>query len=113
VRVEFHPDFAVEFLDLRPAVQDELMAHVAVLAQQGPGLGRPRVDTLKGSRIANLKEMRFSADGGVWRVAFAFDGRRVAMLLVAGDKCGVAQDRFYRRLIVLAERRFASWAERG
>jgi hypothetical protein len=55
-QVEFHPDFAVEFVDLRPNIQDELLVHVAILAQQGPALGRPRVDTLKGSRIANLKE---------------------------------------------------------
>jgi hypothetical protein len=108
-RVELHPDFALEFVDLRPAVQDELLVHVAVLAGQGPLLGCPRIDTLKGSRIANLKELRFSADGEVWRVTFAFDGQRVAVLLVAGDKRGVSQELFYRRLIALAERRFASW----
>jgi Phage derived protein Gp49-like (DUF891) len=51
-----------------------------------PSLGRPRVDTLKGSRIANLKELRFVAGGGVWRVALAFDATRVAVLRVAGDK---------------------------
>jgi len=67
------------------------------------------VDTLKGSRIPNLKELRFRAEAGVWRVAFAFDGQRVAVLLVAGDKRGVAQDRFYRRLIAVAEQRFAAW----
>jgi hypothetical protein len=107
--VEFHPEFALEFADLAPGVQDELLVHIAVLAERGPGLGRPRVDTLKGSRIANLKELRFSADGGVWRVAFAFSGQRVAVLLVAGDKRGVSQDQFYRRLIAVAERRLASW----
>jgi hypothetical protein len=53
--------------------------------------------------------MRFNADGGVWRVAFAFDGQRVAVLLVAGDKRGASQDRFYRRLIALAEQRFETW----
>ncbi len=93
-RVEFHPDFASEFMDLKPAVQDELMVHVAVLAEQGPELERPYVGTLKGGRIANLKELRFTADRGVWRVAFVFDGQRVAVLLVAGDKRGVSQDRF-------------------
>jgi hypothetical protein len=64
------------------------------------------VDTLKGSRIANLKELRFDAAGGVWRVAFVFDGRRVAVLLAAADKRGKAQDRFYKALVALAEKRF-------
>jgi hypothetical protein len=43
------------------------------------------------SRYANMKELRFRADGGVWRVAFAFDPRRNAILLVAGDKSGVSE----------------------
>jgi hypothetical protein len=58
--------------------------------------------------MANLKELRFAAGGGVWRVAFAFDARRAAVLLEAGDKRGKAEARFYRTLIATAERRFAS-----
>ena len=77
-----------------------------LLEQFGPTLGRPHVDTLAGTRIANLKELRFSADGGVWRVAFAFNRRRVALLLAAGNKSGVSEARFYRTLIARAERRF-------
>jgi hypothetical protein len=57
--------------------------------------------------------LRFNAAGGVWRVAFAFDGQRIAVLLVAGDKRGVAQERFYRRLIALAEHRFETWQEQA
>ena len=49
-----------------------------------------------------MKELRFDAAGGVWRVAFAFDPRRRAILLVAGDKAGVGQQRFYERLIAKA-----------
>ncbi len=104
--VEFHPDLAAEFASLPGAVQDELLARAKVLAEMGPTLGRPSVDTLKGSRIANLKELRFDAAGGVWRVAFVFDGRRVAVLLAAADKRGKAQDRFYKALVALAEKRF-------
>jgi hypothetical protein len=51
------------------------------------------------SRRANLKELRFAAADGVWRVAFAFDPKRTAILLVAGDKSGVSEKRFYRQLI--------------
>jgi hypothetical protein len=65
-----------------------------MLRDHGPQLGRPYVDTLKGSKFANMKELRFTADGGVWRVAFAFDLRREAILLVAGDKSGVSESRF-------------------
>lgn len=107
--VQFHPDLATEFAELTVPVQDELLAQAGLLAQIGPTLGRPRVDTLKGSKIANLKEIRFDADGGVWRVAFAFDGNRIAVLLAAGDKGGKVEGRFYKTLIALAERRWKSW----
>lgn len=69
-------------------------------------MGRPRVDTLKGSRHSNMKELRFSAADGEWRVAFAFDPRRRAILLVAGDKSGGSDKRFYRELIRKADERF-------
>jgi len=65
-----------------------------------------RADTLKGSRRANMKELRFDADGGVWRVAYAFDPERKGILLVAGDKGGQSTKRFYRQLIAKADERF-------
>ena len=71
--VLFHPSFEAEFDVLPEAVQDELLAHAHLLEEFGPTLGRPRVDTLKASRHANMKELRFDANSGVWRVAFAFD----------------------------------------
>lgn len=87
-------------------MQDELLAHAKLLELLGPTLGRPRVDTLNGSRHANMKELRFDADNGVWRVAFAFDTKRQAILLVAGDKSGGGEKRFYRQLIRTADKRF-------
>jgi hypothetical protein len=75
------------------------------LQQFGPQLGRPRVDTLNDSRHANMKELRFSEAGGEWRVAFAFDTKRKAILLVAGDKSGGSQKRFYKRFIAKADDR--------
>lgn len=65
-------------------LQDELLAHAKLLAEFGPNLGRPTVDTLKASRHANMKELRFEWANEVWRVAFAFDPKRQATLL-AGD----------------------------
>lgn len=83
-----------------------------LLGHFGPHLGRPRVDTLNDSRHPNMKELRFAAADGAWRVAFAFDPRRQAILLVAGDKSGVSEKRFYRNLIAKAEERFASHLSR-
>ena len=89
-------------------VQDELLAQAKLLETFGPQLGRPRVDTLKGSRYPNMKELRFEAVGGVWRVAFAFDPNRQAILLVAGDKSGASEKRFYKQLITRADARFTA-----
>ena len=104
--VDLHDDFVPEYRELHKDVQDELLAHIELLEQFGPQLGRPRADTLNGSRHANMKELRFDAADGVWRVAFAFDPNRKAILLVAGDKSGVSEKRFYRRLIDKADARF-------
>ncbi|MCE7982035.1 MAG: addiction module toxin RelE [Caldilinea sp. CFX5] len=105
-QVEFHPAFVEEYQWLSATVQDELLAVVGLLEMFGPQLARPHVDTLNGSKHANMKELRFSADGGVWRAAFAFDPERKAIILVAGDKAGVSQKRFYRQLIKKADARF-------
>jgi hypothetical protein len=75
-------------------------------------LGRPYVDTLAGSKHGNMKELRFLVANGVWRVAFAFDPVRRAILLVAGDKSGVAQKRFYTRLVRTADQRFTEHLKR-
>lgn len=104
--VLLHDEFSEEFDALPLVVQDELLAMMGLLKQFGPSLGRPRVDTLKGSRHANMKELRFDADDGVWRVAFAFDPKREAILLVGGDKSGGGENRFYRQLLKKANKRF-------
>jgi hypothetical protein len=102
----FHDEFIPEYRELSESVQNVLVALTSILREKGPVMGRPQVDTLKGSRHANMKELRFDADGGVWRVAFAFDPERKAILLIAGDKGGVEQGRFYRGLIQVADGRF-------
>ena len=104
--VLFHDAFDAEFQALDEAVQDELLAHAKLLGEFGPNLGRPTVDGLKGSKHANMKELRFDGGGGIWRVAFAFDPKRQAILLVGGDKGGADQRRFYKRLIAVADKRF-------
>ena len=102
-------NFAQELLALDEALQDELLAHAKLLAQFGPGLGRPTVDTLKGSAHPNMKEMRFNWVGQVWRVAFAFDPQRQAVFLAGGDKAGADQRRFYKKLIAVADARYSAY----
>lgn len=102
----FHDDFHAEFQAMDGMLQDELLAHARLLQEFGPHLGRPTVDTLKDSKHANMKELRFDCEGGVWRVAFAFDTERAAILLVGGDKGGTDQRRFYKKLIASADARF-------
>ena len=105
--VKLHGAFEGEFLSFAEEVQTELLAIAKLLGEFGPRLGRPYVDTLKGSQYANMKEMRFSASDGEWRAAFAFDTQREAIILVAGDKSGGSQKRFYKQLIAKADSRFS------
>lgn len=105
--VAFHVAFEAEFAELSLEVREALAAAATLVVSHGPMLGRPHADTLVGSKYTNMKELRFTADDGVWRVAFAFDPQRTGILLVAGDKAGVAQKRFYKALIAKADARFA------
>jgi DNA-binding XRE family transcriptional regulator len=85
------PEFDPELRTLAAEIRMELLAQARVIERFGPTASRPRVDTLRGSRYANMKELRFDAAGGVWRVAFSFDPKRMAVLLVAGDKSGQSE----------------------
>lgn len=104
--IKFSSDFELEFDEFSERVQDECFSHLKVLEKFGPSLGRPHVDTLNGSKHSNMKELRFNADNGVWRLAFAFDPKRQAILLVCGDKSGGSEKRFYKDLIKKADKRF-------
>lgn len=108
-KVLLHDKFAPEFAELPTDVQDELLAYIILLQKLGYQLKRPHADTLKGSKHSNMKELRFEVKKGVWRVAYAFDPKRQAILLVAGNKAGVSQKRFYKQLINKADRRFSQY----
>jgi hypothetical protein len=96
------------FADLDDDAQVEVIATVELLKLLGPHLGRPRADTLNGSRYANMKELRASTAGKVLRIAFAFDPDRRGILLIGGDKSGVSKKRFYKQLIEKADRLYAA-----
>ena len=94
------------FAELAEASQAEVIAKVNLLKLMGPRLARPHADTLKGSKHANMKELRADTSDQVLRIAFAFDPNRSAILLVGGNKGGVSQKRFYKQLIAKADELF-------
>ena len=104
--VEFHPD-CERWADKLPQDDAEaLLAAIRVVRDHGPNLGRPLVDTVKGSRHPNMKELRPGSTGRTEiRVLFAFDRRRAAILLLGGDKSG-DWSRWYPRNIPIADDRF-------
>ncbi len=104
--VDLHPEFVPEFRELSKVVKKELAALIELLETFGPELKRPHADTLNDSKHSNMKELRFYAENGVWRVAYAFDPERKAIVLIAGDKTGVNEKRFYKVLIKKADERF-------
>lgn len=108
-KVIIHDRFFAELGRLPYQVRNELQACIELLKRRGPQLDRPRVGQLGGSRYPKMMELRFNAVGGVWRVAFAFDANRQAVLLVADDKSGWPnQESFYRQLIRKADERYAA-----
>jgi hypothetical protein len=101
--------FQAEFDGFEEEVQDKILARAGLLKQFGPNLPRPYADTLAGSAFTNMKELRAPVGKEVWRIAYAFDPKRRAILLCAGDKGGANQKGFYERLIATADQRFAKY----
>jgi hypothetical protein len=106
--VRFDPAFAAEAKKFARVVQLEIAALAGLLQPFGPQLRRPHCDTLKGSKHTNMKELRFTVSDGEWRIAFAFDPERRAILLVGGSKSGVNERQFYKDLIRVADARFTA-----
>jgi hypothetical protein len=103
--VEFTDEFAVWWESMSLKEQEDVRASVNVLRQRGPSLGRPHVDSVAGSRYPNMKELRTQHAGRPYRTLFVFDPRRVAILLIGGDKTG--NDRWYDEFVPLADRIYA------
>jgi hypothetical protein len=101
--VDATEEYLVWFRAQAPEAQEALLAKVLLLEAFGPQLGRPHADTLKGSRIKNLKELRARTQAHVFRVLYYFDEDRKALLLIGGDKKGKNEKDFYEKLIQSAE----------
>lgn len=90
----------------------QISAAIEALSEEGPALGRPLVDTVKGSKLANLKELRPGSAGSTEvRVLFVFDPDRKAVILVGGDKTSKWR-RWYSTAIPLAEAAYENHLER-
>ena len=92
---------------LPDSVRASVIAGMLVLEREGPLLGRPYADTVKGSVHPNTKELRIQSAGSPVRIFFAFDPHRVAILLCAGAKRG-REKRFYREMLRTADNEFSA-----
>lgn len=97
------------FSPLVEALQDDILFVVRLLQEHGPQLRRPYADTLEGTSLSNLKELRVQHRGEPYRILFAFDPKREALLLIGGNKAG--DKRWYKRMIPLAEAIFEKHLE--
>lgn len=102
--VVFHHEFSSWFDVQDKKLQDEMAANLKILGEDGPMLGRPRVDTVKGSMFDNMKELRIQFQGDPYRILFAFDSKRQAILLVGG--CKLSDKRWYKINVPIADKRF-------
>jgi hypothetical protein len=102
--VEFDEDFSDWFQQREEGLQDEILVYVELLRKRGPQLARPYADTVKGSLYTNMKELRVQFRGDPWRILFAFDTERAAILLVGGNKRG--EKRWYKKMLPIADERF-------
>jgi len=102
--IEFDEDFSAWFHAQEDDLQDEITAALKVLAAFGPALRRPRVGNIGDSKHSQMKELIVQYQGEPWRILFAFDPDRHAILLVGGNKTG--DNRWYKTTIPIADARF-------
>jgi len=99
--VEFTDEFGAWWDGPVIGEQESVRVKVELLAELGPALTRPHADTIHGSRVQNLRELRIQHEGRPYRVLYVFDPRRTGVLLVGGDKTG--NPRWYEEFVPRAE----------
>lgn len=100
--VEYTSQFGVWWETLTEDEQDAIDVVVRLLEERGPQLGYPYSSNVRGSRHAHLRELRVQHRGEPYRILYAFDPRRTAILLIGGKKTG--DDRWYDEFVPLADR---------
>ena len=102
-------EFLEWYNDLDVSAQEGIYEKMFILREIGPKLGRPYADTVKGSNYKNMKELRVQNKKRPFRIFFAFDPDRNAILLIGGDKTG--KKRFYDEYIPVADKLYKSYLE--
>lgn len=100
--VEYTDEFGAWWIDLNESAQDAIDRSVHLLEAHGPSLPFPHSSDIRGSKHGNMRELRVQVGGQPYRIFYAFDPRRAALLLVGGNKIG--DDQFYERMVPLADR---------
>lgn len=103
--VEYADEFEVWWHSLTAEEQDSVARGIVLLSEVGVNLGRPYADTVHGSKFPNMKELRIQHQGRPYRVLYAFDPRRTAILLIGGDKTG--KKRWYEEFVPKADAIYA------
>jgi len=99
--IEFSDEFGMWWEGLTLEEQNSIADGVYVLEEFGPALTRPHADTVRGSRYPNMRELRVQHHGRPYRILYAFDLRRVGVLLIGGDKTG--NSRWYEQFVPKAD----------
>ncbi len=105
--VEYTDEFGEWYTTLIEAVQDDIVRVVGLLEVKGPQLPFPYSSGIEGSKHEHMRELRIQSGGEPYRVFYAFDPRRTAILLVGGNKTG--DDRFYEIMIPVADRLYDNY----
>ena len=104
--VEYTDEFGVWWASLSEAEQISVAASVGLLEALGARLGYPHSSAIVGSKVTHLRELRVQHQGKPYRILYAFDPRRDAILLLGGNKAG--QDRWYESHIPKAQALYAT-----
>ncbi len=110
-KVKFSPEFQDWFDEIELRLQNDTAEHLELIRMFGPQLKRPYADTIKGSQLKNLRELRFRSGTAVIRVFYIFDPERSAVLLIGGDKSGSGDKIFYEKMIDLSESIYGRYLE--
>lgn len=105
--VEYTDEFGDWFSAMIETVQDDIDRSVGLLEAKGPQLGFPQSSGISGSRHEHMRELRVQSGGDPYRIFYAFDPRRAAILLIGGNKAGY--ERFYETMIPVADRLYDTY----